>query len=241
MAATGDSITRAFNAGSIPFTEARWNSWSTGSLRPWTHYRRILAVNWRIAGRNHNDARSGARMSDLERQAGLAVSQRVDYVTVLIGANDACASSDVAMTPVADFRAQFEQAMTTLTSGLPNARIYVVSIPNIYRLWRLFHQDPRAVLSWSLTRFCRSMLARPRSTAPQDRARRQRVRQRVMAYNRVLAELCAAYVRCWFDGYAVFNYQFAREHVSRWDYFHPSRKGQRALANVTWAVGPYAG
>lgn len=240
MAATGDSITRAFNAGAVPFTETPWNSWSTGELRSWTHYRRILASNFRIFGRNHNDAKSGARMADLQRQAGLAVSQRVEYVTVLMGANDACASSEAAMTPVATFRAQFEQAMATLAAGLPQARIYVVSVPDIYRLWALFHEDPRAVLAWSLTRFCRSMLARPTSTAPEDEARRQRVRQRVIEYNGVLAEVCTIYVRCHSDGNAVFDYPFAREHVSRWDYFHPSLGGQRALANVTWAAGPYS-
>lgn len=240
MAATGDSITRAFNAGAIPFIETPWNSWSTGELRSWTHYRRILASNWRILGRNHNDAKSGARMADLERQAGLAVSQRVEYVTILMGANDACASSEAAMTPVGVFRDQFEEAMTKLAVGLPQARVYVVSIPDVYRLWLLFHEDPSAVLAWTLTGFCRSMLARPTSTTAEDEARRQRVRQRVIEYNGVLGEVCALYVRCHFDGNAVFDYPFGRQHVSRWDYFHPSLAGQRALANVTWAAGPYS-
>jgi lysophospholipase L1-like esterase len=161
-------------------------------------------------------------------------------VTILMGANDACASSEAAMTPVGVFRGQFEQAMATLAAGLPQARVYVVSIPDVYRLWLLFHEDPNAVLAWSLTRFCRSMLARPTSTAPEDEARRQRVRQRVMEYNGVLGEVCALYLRCHFDGNAVFDYPFGRGHVSRWDYFHPSLAGQRALASVTWAVGPYS-
>jgi hypothetical protein len=104
IAATGDSITRAFSAGPVPFTDAPWNSWSTGGLRSWSHYRRILSADPRIFGRNHNDARSGARVADLERQAGLAVSHGVEYVTILIGANDACASSEAATTPVNDFR-----------------------------------------------------------------------------------------------------------------------------------------
>jgi lysophospholipase L1-like esterase len=240
MASTGDSITRAFNAGVVPFTETTWNSWSTGEPRSWTHYRRILASNGRIFGRNYNDARSGARMADLERQANLAVGQRVEYVTILMGANDACASSEAAMTPVAAFRDQFERALAALAAGLPQARIYVVSIPDVYRLWLLFHEDPNAVLAWSLTGFCRSLLARPTSTAPADEARRQRVRQRVIEYNGVLGQVCALSVRCQFDGNAVFDYPFGRQHVSRWDYFHPSLVGQRALADVTWAVGPYS-
>src|SRR5919109_3711496 len=88
MAATGDSITRAFNAGVLPWTEAPWNSWSTGwSSFVSSHYRRILTVNPRIFLRNFNDARSGAKMADLARQVPLVNLQRVDYVTVLIGAN----------------------------------------------------------------------------------------------------------------------------------------------------------
>ena len=31
IASTGDSITRAFNTGSVPFTDAPANSWSTGT------------------------------------------------------------------------------------------------------------------------------------------------------------------------------------------------------------------
>ncbi len=240
MASTGDSITRAFNSGFVPYTDAPWNSWSTGALRSWTHYRRILAANPRIFGRNFNNARSGAKMADLERQAGLTVARRVEYVTILMGANDACASSEAAMTPVAEFRAQLKRAMARLSLGLPGARVYVVSIPDIYRLWSLFHTNPTAVFIWRLTGFCKSMLARPTSTAPEDEARRQRVRQRVIDYNGQLEQVCALYIQCRFDGNAVFAYAFRPEHVSKRDYFHPSLAGQKALADVTWAAGYFA-
>jgi hypothetical protein len=60
MAATGDSITRAFNTGLLPYTDAPGNSWSTGALRPWTHYRRIFAANPQIFGRN-TTTRAAAR------------------------------------------------------------------------------------------------------------------------------------------------------------------------------------
>jgi lysophospholipase L1-like esterase len=237
MAATGDSITRAFNTGLVPFTDAPWNSWSTGALRTWSHYRRILAANPRILGRNSNDARSGAKAADLERQAGLAIVQRAEYVTILIGANDACASSEAAMTPVSEFRAQVARAIQRLSVGLPSARMYVVSIPDIYRLWLLFHDDPNARFAWRITGFCKSMLARPLSTETEDEARRQRVRQRVVAYNEQLSQVCALYIHCRFDGNAVFDFPFGREHVSKRDYFHPSLAGQRTLAYVTWAAG----
>lgn len=238
MAATGDSITRAFNSGAIPWTDAPWNSWSTGSSGyVWSHYRRILAGNPSIFLRNFNDARSGAKMAELSRQVGLVNLQHVDYVTILMGANDACASSEAAMTPVANFQAQYEAALAQLADGSPQAYIYVVSIPDVYRLWALFHDNPSARFAWRLTGFCKSMLANPGSTAPADGARRQRVRQRIVDYNAILADGCALYVRCHFDGNAVFDYAFQAKDVSKVDYFHPSREGQRVLAAVTWEAG----
>lgn len=238
MAATGDSITRAFNSSAVAWIEAPWNSWSTGgNPAVQSHYTRILAANPRIALQNWNDARSGAEMDELSRQVGLVNIQHVDYVTVLMGANDACASSEAAMTPVPEFRGEYETALAELAAGSPQAHVYVVSIPDVYRLWELFHENPEARLKWRLTGFCKSMLARPGSTAPEDMARRQRVRERIVAYNRVLEDGCAAYARCLFDGNAVFDYRFARKDVSRHDFFHPSREGQRVLAEVTWRAG----
>ena len=238
MAATGDSITRAFNTCFIPFLDCPPNSWSTGtSSTVNSHYRRILAANPAILGRNHNDAVSGAEMAGLQSQAQRAVSQGVEYVTVLMGANDACASTEAGMTPVATFRAQFAAAMATLSAGLPSARVYVVSIPDVHRLWEIYHGSLAARTTWSLLRICQSLLARPGSTAQADVDRRNRVRQRVIEYNAQLSDVCAAYVHCRFDGNAAFETDFVRSDVSTRDYFHPSVAGQAKAAAVTWAAG----
>jgi lysophospholipase L1-like esterase len=238
MASTGDSITRAFNTGSFPYVDAPSNSWSTGSSATVnSHYRRLLALNPAIAGRAYNDAVSGADMADLNGQAQRAVSQGVEYVTVLMGANDVCASSEAAMTPTATFRTQFETAMATLTTGLPGARIYVVSIPDVYRLWEVYRTSVTAWLVWSSAGICQSLLANPWSYSSADVARRARVRQRNIEYNTQLAEVCAAYVTCRFDGNAVFNTAFVRSDVTTRDYFHPSLVGQAKLAAASWAAG----
>jgi hypothetical protein len=122
-------------------------------------------------------------------------------------------------------------------TGLPAARIYVVSIPDVYRLWQVMHTNASARLVWTLGGICRSMLANPGSTAPADVARRQRVRERNIAYNTVLGEVCARYVQCRFDANAVFDTAFAASDVSTRDYFHPSTSGQAKLAQVTWDAG----
>jgi lysophospholipase L1-like esterase len=237
MASTGDSITRAFNTCSFPFVDCPANSWSTGSSSAVnSHYRRILAANPAIAGRNFNDARTGARMTALSGQVAAVVSQGVDYVTILMGANDVCTSSVTTMTPVATFEAQFQAALQSLTAGLPNARVFVASIPDVYHLWEILHTNFSAVLTWSIGGICQSLLANPWSNAPADVARRRQVRDRNIADNEALARVCAQFSQCRFDGNAAFNLQFVPSDVSTRDYFHPSVSGQARAAAVTWAA-----
>jgi lysophospholipase L1-like esterase len=137
MAATGDSITRAFNTGAIPFTDAPANSWATGTNSAVnSHYARILAANPPISGRNYNEAVTGAQMADLVGQVTNANARQAGYITILLGANDACTPTEQGMTPVVTFHAQFQTALDALAAGSPNTRIYVLSIPNIYNCGR---------------------------------------------------------------------------------------------------------
>src|SRR5438105_2869659 len=88
MASTGDSITRAYNTGSVPFSDAPANSWATGTNSSVnSHYSRILAAYPGIGGHNYNDAVTGAKMTDLNGQMASVNGQHVEYVTVLMGAN----------------------------------------------------------------------------------------------------------------------------------------------------------
>jgi lysophospholipase L1-like esterase len=238
MASTGDSITRAFNTGFLPFLDWPSNSWSTGSSGTvGSHYRRILAGNPAISGRNSNFAVSGADMADLDGQAANAVASGAQYVTILMGANDVCASSEAAMTDPAVFRAQLDAGLRRLSTGLPDSRLYVVSIPDIYNLWAVLRGNSTARLIWGLAGICQSMLARPSSTAQADVDRRNRVRQRNIAYNAHLQAACAQYIHCRFDGNAVFGTAFTASDVSTRDYFHPSVAGQTKLAAGSWAAG----
>jgi lysophospholipase L1-like esterase len=239
IASIGDSITRATDVCCWYGDHPR-HSWSTGGapldgIR--SHYERLRALNPAIQGRNHNDARRGARMRDAAAQAQTAVTQRAEYVTILMGANDVCTSSRSTMTSVADFRAQFTAAMNVLASGLPvGAHVFVSSIPNVYRLWELFRGNPVARLVWSAAGICRSMLSS--ANTEQDR---QAVLERERAFNGVLAEVCGLYALCRFDENAVFDYRFTASQVSKLDYFHPSRSGQAALASVTWQASWWGG
>jgi lysophospholipase L1-like esterase len=240
MAATGDSITRAYNAGWFPYVDYPAASWSTGSdTRVQSHRLRLQAMSSGTV-LAYNDARSGAKMADLAGQMQAAVSQNAQYVTVLMGANDVCTSSEATMTTVATFTEQFDAAMETITTGTPNTVVYVVSIPNIYHLWEIYKESWLARSVWTAARICQSMLANPGSTAQADVDRRARVSKRNQEFNAALEAVCDAYRQCHFDGYAVYETAFTRSDVTTRDYFHPSVSGQAKLAEVTWLAGPYA-
>jgi len=237
MAATGDSITKAFNTCATAFVDCPANSWATGTNATVnSHYLRIRAANPAITGNAFNDARSGSEMDALPEQVTRAVGQGVEYVTVAMGANDACGVDEAAMTPVADFQSQFQSAIDLLRARLPGARVAVHSIPNVHYLWRILHTDPSAVATWNSLDVCQSMLVNPTSTASADAARRNRVLRRIVEYNTVLSNVCGAYAQCRYDRGTGFNYRFPASEVSTRDYFHPNVAGQAAIARIEWGA-----
>lgn len=237
MAAVGDSISQAVSSGGSLGTVYPANSWSTGTNTTVnSHYARLLALDPAIKGRAWNDSVSGAHVVDLDAQMRVVVGQRPDYLTVLIGGNDLCTDTVAQMTSVADFAARFTAAMDTLTAGSPATKVYVVSIPRVTQLWELFKSSFWARTVWSLGGICQSLLANPTSTQAVDVQRRAQVAQRNIDFNAKLAEICARYDQCRYDGDAVYNVVFAKADVSG-DYFHPSVAGQAKLAAISWAAG----
>jgi lysophospholipase L1-like esterase len=174
----------------------------------------------------------------LDEQAAGAVADHADYVTIEIGANDACRPEAAQMTPVGTFRAQLRTALRHLQAGLPRARVFIASIPDLMRLWQIGHGNRVARFAWSRLHICPSMLASADSDAPADVARRKQVRARVEAYNAELSAACADYgPDCRYDNGAVFDQRFTIHELSKWDWFHPNVFGQHALAELTWQAG----
>jgi lysophospholipase L1-like esterase len=234
MAALGDSLTTAF--GSCVLVDAcRRNSWSTGDgLRVRSHLRRIAQTQPAIRRHAYNFATAGARAADLPAQAQAAARRKVAYVTILVGANDACRRGVGAMTDPGAFRADVDAALAALRRASPKTRVLVASVPDLYRLWRVGHTNARAVRAWSRG-VCPSLLADATSQAAADAARRAAVRDRIAAYNRELAAACRAYgPRCRYDGGAVHRIRFTLAMVSALDYFHPNTAGQNRLAAATY-------
>jgi lysophospholipase L1-like esterase len=234
MAALGDSITAGFASCGTILVCGR-NSWATGTSDDVdSHYLRIKSDNDRISGHEHNYAVPGARADDLERQAREAVKAKVDYVTVLIGANDACTSTVDGMTSAKTFRSEIDAGLQVLKKGLPKAHVLVVSLPDLYRLWELGHDDSHAQRAWKLG-ICPSLLADPTSNDQSDQDRRQAVAKRIDDYDDQLAAACKAYgKRCRWDHGAVHGVRFSLSLVNHLDYFHPDADGQKRLAEVTY-------
>ncbi|HWS32028.1 MAG TPA: SGNH/GDSL hydrolase family protein [Actinoplanes sp.] len=235
MIALGDSITAGVGS-CLAYLGCTRNSWSTGNnaaIR--SHYQRILDKNAKIKGNAVNLAEPGAEADALDGQARLAVERKAAYVTVLIGANDACSGRAENMTPVDRFRDEIDEGLARLKKGLPKARVLMVSIPDLYRLWEVGKDNAKAVEVWGKGRICPSMLADPTSTADADQERREQVRDRVDAYNTQLRKACAAYgTKCRWDGGAANRVRFDVDQLSQYDFFHPNVKGQKELADVVY-------
>lgn len=234
MAATGDSITQAFDVDSAHLLQnSPDESWATGSDPGVdSQYSRILAAAPAIAGHVFNDAQSGAKMAALGTQLAAAAAQHVVYATVLMGANDLCTSSVATMTPTATFQASFAGALSSFFQADPTAHVFVSSIPDVTQLYTVLQSNLLAQGTWALAHICQSLLSLQDTAS--DRAA---VATQELADNEVLQMVCAHFSNCRFDGFALYRARFGAADISTVDYFHPSLAGQRMLAAVSWAAG----
>ncbi|MBB1256678.1 GDSL-type esterase/lipase family protein [Streptomyces alkaliterrae] len=228
VAALGDSITTGFDSCKL-LADCPEVSWATGTDPAVDSLARRLLSD--PTGRAFNHAVSGAVVADLPGQAAKAVADKPELVTILIGANDACADKPAEMTSTASFRRDLKRAVGTLRSELPETQLFVASIPDLRRLWSEGSKVEAARNVWQMG-VCQSMLQDPLSKSPADEKRRGAVAARVTEYNTVLKEVCETDARCRHDGGAVHEYPFEVSELSRWDYFHPSKRGQQILARV---------
>ena len=234
MAAIGDSITQGVGADPTTSAPASHLSWATGfnpSDPVNSHYERLLAAGAPIEGHAKNLGVAGANMSDAPRQAGEAVASGAEYVTIMMGSNDLCVWSKKWITPLAKFERDFRLTMESLSTGLPDAGIFVLSIPDLYRVWFMLHDDLTVTDEWGWIRPCRSMFAR--FNTERDR---QKVRDINRAFNEALERVCAEYPNARFDGHAIFERAYIASDVGS-DFFHPSMRGHKAISEISWQTG----
>ena len=222
IAALGDSISQATDSAGYGNFPA--NSWSTGSSSQVdsqaARLAKALGPKQKLAV--YNDSVSGATASALPGQAATAVAQGAQYVTIEIGANDACAKS---ATSTAAYTSSIAAAVTTLQNSTAVKWVQVVSVPNLQQLYTLEHGKLVATIAWLVA--CPGLLVAPAA-----------VQSHVTAYNAVLQSVCAANSKCVFVP-GVAAYSFTAAQISPYDDFHPSVAGQKQLAALTSAATPW--
>jgi GDSL-like Lipase/Acylhydrolase len=231
MVAVGDSITTATDVDWCCVNPSGGNpqySWSTGTESSVnSHYLRISAASGGAPVATLNVAQPGADSGDLQNQLGKAAAFEPEYVTMLMGANDLCWNP----TPTGIFRQRVKAALAGFFASAPNAHLFVSSIPNLYRLWSIEHNNPIARFVWGVFDICPTMLG-----SNVTESQRQKILTLEQSFNSILATACAEHANCRWDGNATFNFAFTTTDISPVDYFHPSTTGQHDLAAVTWAA-----
>ena len=172
-------------------------------------------------------------MSAAPAQATAAAAQHVAYVTVLLGANDLCTSSPSTMTSTGAFAAQFREAMAILKQQLPQARIFVSSLPDLYQLWKVLHTNRVARTVWAAARHLPLHARRHQDRGRAPAGRRPRDRLQCRSSQRHLPPVRRPVP---LGRGRRLRLQFHASQVSILDFFHPDLDGQAALARVTWAA-----
>lgn len=238
MGAIGDSFSVGYGA-CTPFASCADVSWTTGTGIDHpdfeSHLTRLEALEPALAGNATNVAAPGSGIDAMPGQVAALAPSAPDYVTVLIGAADACRSDVALMTPVADFRTSFRAGLTALRAQIPEARVLVVGIPDLVSIFEAVRHRP-GIETGFFAGYCATVYA---DAASDDRAARQRrsfVRNRIHRYNEAMRAECARDRLCRSDGGALFRHRWTDDEVSA-DFLHPSIAGQQVMADVTFAAG----
>lgn len=228
----GDSITAGYNTrwpGNV--NNARY-SWATGTskkVKSHSHQlKKIISKNVTSI----NVAKSGATSYELEEQLKKVKAPTIDYMTLLIGANDVCDWTEEYAEDMRKFRHNVKSIIDQAIATNAAVRIVMPSIPNMYRLYEQGKDTcgPR----WDYFKACPILLNSARTDAE-----RLAFRDRLIAANETLKKLATKYEDNVKFVEEVFKYEFSLDHLSRYDCFHPSVEGQNELAQITWMNGWY--
>jgi lysophospholipase L1-like esterase len=252
----GDSITRGFDA-TLPADNLN-QSWVNGThgffeklfgLTDVKSHNERISANFGSSDRsNVVQEKDGARVGSLDTQASQAANRGYTYATVLIGGNDVCRDSVADLPTDQEFAIAAAMGLVELFNNMPDgATVQVAAIPDIKHLYDVgVDKTALGVVDcqelWRLTAEgfpCGSMLSPDLTDAD-----REFVRQRNIQYNNILHYLTLIGVNhytnlfiSWTD--TTFNFQFTADDVSDIDCYHPSGRGQRAIAQLTWDDGPF--
>jgi hypothetical protein len=206
------------------------NSWITGDVPAvQSLYSRILARNPAIRGNKFNLAIGGADVASMLLQAKKAVGRKpAPELIVVQGIDHDIVCDTVSHKP---FQVAFRRVLDVLATGLPDARIFVVSqfgSPATYARALTVKQRLRLDSDGGRCDFIDGAGAiYPRAIAYLDAV--------VHRYEAAVATACKAVATCRYDGGAFGRIVDRPEYIS-WDVIHLAAPGQAKSAAVAWAA-----
>ncbi len=218
-----------------PYRDAPENSWATGT-NPAVNsvYSRILAVNPAIKGHNINLARDEVTLKNLAAQARKAVTltPKPELVLVEIEGDVKCDGSDESRW--SDFGTGVSAALDTITKGLPNAKIFVVSYWGSFSSYVKYLESlsTSARLKHAGKGLCQVVEAPSARVVPSHVAYIKKI---VAGYDKQLAAACAQLPQCHYDRGAAQNMAVTGADISL-DQDHLTVQGQAKLAAAEWAA-----
>lgn len=226
VTAIGDSISTGFNAKN--FGDNLDFSWgSGGSAKIDSHLKKLGIMGYLVQG--YNNAKAGATIINLKSQIDSVISNKSDYVTMTLGANDVCGWPRNHQDKLLEFEENLELELTRAVQYNPKIAFIVSPVPNLYNLWEIGRNHGSCQSRWDFFNICSPLLNSRRTSEERETfmSRWNDINQAL----RNVAERLPDNVTIAED---VVNTEFEIAHVSRIDCFHPSVAGQNLLASVTW-------
>tara|TARA_Y100001958_G_C21170243_1_gene502182 strand:- start:302 stop:1123 length:822 start_codon:yes stop_codon:yes gene_type:complete len=233
MGAIGDSITSGVNANGVGIH--KHFSWSTGkgtSTRSFqSHYKKIELMK-KTEVKAYNMAKGGARSKDLPKQAIKLAKKKVDYATILIGANNLCDWKTSNQQQLDQFEKDVRTSINTLLESNRNIKIFLAPVPDMYNLWWINRNNNKCTKMWDTFNICSSIL----SSSLTDE-QREEFKQRWEDLNRTLERISYDYMKNIKFDLGISYTRFQRKHISTVDCFHPSLEGQELISKKAWDNG----
>jgi lysophospholipase L1-like esterase len=245
LATIGDSYTKAYSVSPAYKLDHPGFSWAVGNVRGdgvFSLRERFEAIG--PAPAIADPAKSGQKMSDAPRQAGIVVAAAqklppggIAYVTFELGTNDLC---DDPKTEPDKFGQGLTSALEILESGLPpGSRILILALPDFLHFQAITQANPaaRANLAEPPANRCPPYLG---TNSPSSMAEAEYYRSQ---YDSALKQGCAdiqtrgaasGRLFCTFNASLLSESNFTVRDLSSVDYFHPSLSGQAKMAESAW-------
>ena len=222
----GDSISTGFNSRNIG--DNRDLNWGTGVAPEIdSHLKKMKTMGFIVHG--YNNAKAGAKINDFKVQIDSVISNKADYVTITLGANDLCSWPANHQNQLEDFKQKFESELKRAIQLSPGIRFIISPVPNLFNLWEISRHQNQCQHRWDLFNICSPLLSSKRTLEE-----RYAFTRRWEDLNNTLKEISSKFRDQVLFAEDVVDTTFAIDHISAIDCFHPSLAGQNLLANITW-------